>query len=292
MRFQPTTVQTLVAPYDGLLLDAYGVLIDDTGPLPGAKAFLAMLRERRKAFVVVTNGSSRTPSDAASHYHDMGLKIDEHEILSSGSVLADYLDEEGLRGQRTAVLGTSGSVAFASEAGAAIVDGAGGDDFDILVVANQGDYAFVPSIDAVFSTICRQIDAGRAPRLILTNPDIIYPRGPGLFGVTAGAVATMIEAALKARYGDAGTPQFVKLGKPFAPIFTAAKRRVGCSNVVMIGDQIATDVVGALSSGIAAALIATGVSRINSLTWTPPESLTGQVLPPLYLLKDLLPGPG
>jgi ribonucleotide monophosphatase NagD (HAD superfamily) len=38
----------LVAAYDGFLLDAYGVLIDKTGPVPGAVAFVERLEHKQR----------------------------------------------------------------------------------------------------------------------------------------------------------------------------------------------------------------------------------------------------
>ena len=34
------TLERLLADYDRFLLDAYGVLVDDQGPLPGAREFI------------------------------------------------------------------------------------------------------------------------------------------------------------------------------------------------------------------------------------------------------------
>ena len=46
MTFKATSIDAAVCPYDALLIDAYGVLVDHTGPLPGAAAFLKRLRAR------------------------------------------------------------------------------------------------------------------------------------------------------------------------------------------------------------------------------------------------------
>ena len=64
-----------------------------------------------------------------------------------------------------------------------------------------------------------------ATRLILANPDLLYPRDSSSFGVAAGAVAAMIEATLLLR-DPSGANRFVPLGKPYALMFEAAIRRV------------------------------------------------------------------
>jgi ribonucleotide monophosphatase NagD (HAD superfamily) len=52
----------------------------------------------------------------------------------------------------------------------------------------------------------------------------------------------------------------VRLGKPNTPIFEEAVRRAGTSNVVMIGDQLETDIKGARAAGLDAVWIETGVT--------------------------------
>ena len=59
---------------------------------------------------------------------------------------------------------------------------------------------------------------------------------------------------------------FDRLGKPHSDLYEAAMRRFGTRNAVMIGDQLETDIAGALSCGIDCALIATGVSVVKNLT--------------------------
>ena len=51
-------------------------------------------------------------------------------------------------------------------------------------------------------------------RLILPNPDLIYPRGEHSFGIAAGGVALLFEAALRRRYPGRDDLAFVRLGKP------------------------------------------------------------------------------
>ena len=57
-----TTVAALLERYDGLLIDAYGVLVDGRGLLPSAAALLAELGRRGTPFAIVTNDASRSPA--------------------------------------------------------------------------------------------------------------------------------------------------------------------------------------------------------------------------------------
>lgn len=136
-------------------------------------------------------------------------------------------------------------------------------DFDVVVVANQGNYPLLETIDITMSRIFGLIDRGIPPLLILTNPDLFYPKSKTMYGITAGSVALIIEESLKARYGKENAPTFHRLGKPFAPIFEEVKRRVGTDSLVMIGDQIETDIKGAIGSGIDSAFFSGGVLELR-----------------------------
>ena len=47
-------------------------------------------------------------------------------------------------------------------------------------------------------------------------------------------------------------------------MFREVKRRAGSDKMIMIGDQIETDIVGARSAGIDAALVETGIAKWDS----------------------------
>ena len=126
------------------------------------------------------------------------------------------------------------------------------------------------------------IDAGRPVHLVVPNPDLIYPGGGG-FGFAAGTIANMFEGALALRYPHRTDLRFVRLGKPNTPIFEDALRRVGTSRVVMVGDQLETDIKGARAAGLDAVWIETGV------TPTIPED-TPAHLRPTWRMAGLVAG--
>jgi ribonucleotide monophosphatase NagD (HAD superfamily) len=138
--------------------------------------------------------------------------------------------------------------------------------FDVLVIGDESGFPFFAWADAALSSLFRSIDAGRTVDLVVPNPDLIYPGGGG-FGFAAGTIANMFEGALGLRYPHRGDLRFVRLGKPNTPIFEDAVRRAGTSNVVMIGDQLETDIKGARAAGLDAVWIETGVTtRIPEAT--------------------------
>ncbi len=272
---RPTTISALLTTYDGVLLDAYGVLVDARGPLPGAVALIAELNERGTPYAVVTNDASRSVDTYVARFSRFGMPIPGERIVTSGSLLPAYVRERGLVGARTCVLGTDDSYAFVVEGGGVPVDVAPGMDIDAVAICDDAGTPFLDGIELAFSAIVRAIDAGRRPALVVPNPDLVYPKGDREYGFTAGAMALLIEAALARRFPDAGLA-FDRLGKPEPHLFREGVRRLGAARVVMIGDQLETDIAGAIGAGIDAALLA-GVSR-----W-----MERGTIAPTYLLSDL-----
>lgn len=269
----------LLDRYDGVLIDSFGVLTDGGGALPGAAALVAELRRRALPFLVVTNDASRQGGTNAARFHRFGLDIAAESILSAGDLIAPYFAAHGLAGARCLVLGTDDSRAFVADAGGVVppVDPAG--DYDAVVVCDDGGFPFLDGLNAALSVLFRAFDQGRPIHRILPNPDLVFPAGGGAYGFTSGAIATLLEAALARRHPHRDAA-FVRLGKPHRPIFDEARRRIGEGRLLMIGDQLETDIAGARAAGLDAALLVTGVSR-----WR--DQAASADAAPTYLLESL-----
>ncbi|NIO43393.1 MAG: HAD hydrolase-like protein [Burkholderiales bacterium] len=192
------------------------------------------------------------------------MSIPADRILSSGMLLCDYFEQHRLRGANCAVLGTADSVMFVERAGGTIVPAAS--EYDALVVADENGYPFVSTLNTALSSLFRMVEGGRNVRLVLPNPDLIFPHGDRRFGIAAGSVALVIEAALRRRYPQRNDLVFDRLGKPQPYLYEKAIAGLGTRNAVMIGDQLETDIAGALSCDIHCALIATGVAVMQNTT--------------------------
>lgn len=274
-----TTIDALLDAYEALLFDAYGVLVHADGPLPGAADVIARLNRDGRRYFVVTNDASKRPSTAAERFQRFGLPIDASHILTSGMLLTGHFAAHGLAGARCAVLGPADSVRYVEDAGGVVV--APGAEFDVLVIGDESGFPFVDWADAALSSLLASIDAGREVHLVVPNPDLIYPSGGG-FGFAAGTIANMFEGALQLRYPARADLRFARLGKPNTPIFEDAVQRAGTTSVVMIGDQLETDIKGARAAGLDAVWIETGVTSAI------PEDTPGH-LRPTWRLASLLP---
>lgn len=272
-------IDTLIGRYAVILLDAYGVLVNSEGPLPGACSLLQRLNGLAKPYYILTNDATKPPPIAARRYRNFGLAIDEERIISSGSLLPAYFRQHGLERKPCAVLGPAGSAYYVELAGGQVV--APDAPFEILIVADQTGFPFLEAVDAALSSMIRRLDDGDPLHLLLPNPDLIYP-SPSGFGITSGSVALILETALRLRYPRRDDLRFVPLGKPQPALFEQAADRCGTRDMVMIGDQLATDIAGAQQFGIHSALLLGGVSAADAVS-------RADGVRPTYILPSLLP---
>lgn len=270
------TATDLLDRYAALLLDAWGVLVTAGGAVPGAVGLVARLLAEDRRFAVVTNTSSRSPEATAAHLATHGMPIPVERIVSPLMLLPERIAAAGLRGAPVVVLGPEDPVAAVREAGAVPV--APSPEVQAVIVCDESGFPFVPTVDAVVEAVERRVRAGRPVRLWLANPDLVYPRGPDTVGMGSGAVALVLQAMLDARLG-VRAPRLEPLGKPAPDLVHAACARLGTRDAVLIGDQLGTDVTAAHAAGIDAALVATGLTRVDGVAvWDPA---------PRWLLRDL-----
>lgn len=275
---QAVTLEALLEAYDAFLFDAYGVLVDREGALPGAVDLLARLQSDSKAVYVVTNSAARLPTHAARRYQAFGLPLGPEQILTAGSLIAPYFSAHGLIGSRCAVLGPPDTFVYVAEAGATPVPAT--EPFDVLLVGDQVGFPFLDHLDAALTHLIHRLDRDAPCPLVLPNPDLIYPRGNG-FGITSGSLAAMIEGALIQRYPGRKETRFHVLGKPEPALIEAALKRAGTRHALLFGDQRATDIRAARAAGIDSVLILGGVSGAHP-SQEPCED------EPTFLLQNLL----
>jgi ribonucleotide monophosphatase NagD (HAD superfamily) len=56
-----TDIDHLLERYELILLDAYGVLLDKRGALPGARELISRLNSEQRPYYLLTNSASRLP---------------------------------------------------------------------------------------------------------------------------------------------------------------------------------------------------------------------------------------
>src|ERR1700741_5445667 len=104
--------KTIIDKYEVIFFDAFGVIKNHQGLVPGIEKTFEYLKEQQKEYYIVTNDASRSPAQLAASYHKMGLHaISPGRIISSGMLTKEYLDlkvEDGI----VAYLGTESSAHY------------------------------------------------------------------------------------------------------------------------------------------------------------------------------------
>jgi glycerol 3-phosphatase-2 len=231
----------LAERYDCILFDLDGVLYRGEDAVPSAPPTLAELRRRGVRPVFLTNNSSRTPLQVAEKLRAIGIEAEPGEVVTSALATAELLAERG--GGRAFVIGQDGVREALTEAGIAILDGEP-EEADLVVVGYDGG--------ATYGSLKRaSLLVQRGARLVATNADGSYPAADGLWP-GAGALLAVITTTTGAE------PEIV--GKPFAPLFEAGRRRGGGGRALVVGDRLDTDIEGAARLGWDSMLVLTGVS--------------------------------
>lgn len=271
----PVSIYDLMSQYDGFLFDAYGVLIDGMGTLPHVPQLIGHLNKQNYPYLIVSNGSSKTQAEAVESYNSKGLDVGVEKVLNSGMLLEDYFVEHGLIEPKCFIIGNEESETVVKAAGGTRVHSMS--EMDAMVVTNELPFN-KDWLNDHLNELLQLIDSGRRPKMVVPNPDFIYPKSEGRFHLTAGFFGNFFNTALQARYPGENI-RFDALGKPYAPIFQKASSILGSSNLLMLGDQVHTDILGARDFGIDSALLLTGVTDERSI-----ENLAVQ---PTHILKDL-----
>jgi HAD superfamily hydrolase (TIGR01450 family) len=280
-----TDISSLIDHYDALFFDSFGVLIDGVDALPGAVDLVNRMNTNGVNYFVVTNDASVSLESRVKTFAAKGFEIPQDRIINSGSQITGYFSENSLHGAPTLVLGTQDARDYTTEAGGRLVELEDDEEPDVVVVGHSGPHDWESTLEKLLELFSRRFQQNNPVRLVLPNPDFIYPNGPGNFGFGAAAFVNLLEQALERLHGSHESLIASKLGKPFMPIFAAAVERAGTNHAVMIGDQLETDILGANTAGIDSAVVTTGINRRIS-----PEEFedVDDELTPRYILASLV----
>lgn len=237
--------------YKNYLMDMDGVLVHGRTAIPGAAEWIDYLNASNTPYLVVTNNPVYTTRDLAYRLQATGLDVPAERIFTSASATARFLQAQ--RPQGTAfVIGESGLTTAIH-------------DIDYIITDYSPDYVVLGethgyNIDQITRAI-RLIAAGS--RFVATNPDPSGPGEGGLLVPACGAMAALIQSATGV------APFFV--GKPNPLMMRTALNYLGAHSeeTVMIGDRMDTDIIAGVNSGVATALVLSGVTRREDVSRYP-----------------------
>jgi 4-nitrophenyl phosphatase len=234
--------------------------------MAGLADFFAALNRHQLKYVLATNNATNTAAQYVQKLSRFGLDIPAWRIVNSAEATASHLSGLVAPGSPVYVVGESGLRQAMTERG---FDVTVGDDSRPVVAVVVGLHRQVCYEDLAQATL--HIRSGAL--FLGTNPDptIPTPRGelPG-----AGALLALLEAATNVR------PAII--GKPGRALFDEALRRLDSppERALMVGDRLATDIVGAHAAGLATVMVLSGV--------TTEAELEGSPIQPDWIVADIV----
>ncbi len=238
------SIADIADQFDVFLLDAFGVLNIGETAIEGTRERIAAMRAAGKRVFVVSNAASVSQAGLQEKYARLDYDFSLDEIVTSRATLA-----KAMRSTDAIHWGVMGAADERLRDMAPLQSTVLEDDTEIYHAA-QGFLL----IGSGSWTEARQVMLEEAlrtnPRKVLVaNPDIVAPRETG-FSAEPGHFAHR----LADRTGV--VPEF--FGKPFPGIFDISLARAGAvdkARVLMVGDSLHTDILGARAVGIASALV-------------------------------------
>jgi HAD superfamily hydrolase (TIGR01459 family) len=245
--------------YSALLCDLWGCLHNGHEPFPAAVAALRAFRETGGRVALVTN-APRPAASVIRHLDRMGLPHDCYDVVVSSGDAAQEAMVAGLVGRRVYHIGAPKDEPFFTEMTEAperlaTITRVPLDEAEGVVCTGLADDRTETPEDYRDVLLLAKT---RGLRLLCANPDIVVDYGDKRLWC-AGALARDYEAmGGRALY----------FGKPHAPIYLLARRKLGeilgrelkDDAILAIGDGVDTDIRGGIAEGIDTLFVTGGIS--------------------------------
>ena len=229
-----------------VICDIDGVLLHDNQAIEGAAGFVARILAQGNPLVLLTNYPSQTANDLQNRLAAAGFAVPADVFYTSAMATARFLEQQ--EGRKAYVVGDGGLTNALYDVGFTITD----IDPDFVIVGETRSYNWEMIQRASYHIL-------QGARFIATNPDVAGPKG----FPACGALCAPIERITGKR------PLY--MGKPQAWMMRSALNRIEAhsENAIIIGDNMQTDILAGIQSGVETVLVLTGVSQLHHLEQFP-----------------------
>lgn len=275
---------SVVSQYKAVFFDAFGVLKNHRGLIPGIENTFQFLDDRGIDYYIVTNDASRSPEDLAKWYQLRGIEcITTDKIISSGMLAHDWLSLK-IKSGRVAYLGTEQSAHYIEQAGLqtlpiSTLDLNDIDDIGCLVFLDDEGFDWNNDINKVINLLRK-----KTMTVIVANTDINYPVSRTDIALAIGGISDLVEKTLGR--------QFIRFGKPDAQMFMFAyekacqKQPLRRDEILMVGDTLFTDIIGGNKFGMDTVLVLSG----NTLPENAKMKIQSTGIIPTYICDSVVNG--
>lgn len=233
-----------------ILFDIDGVLYNAGAAIPGAAEAITALRERGIPSRFLTNTTTLSRADLAERLATFGVSVAEDEIIHPPSAAAAYLRHVGA--QQVALLVAPSATADFAGLPLLAADAEAGADY--VVVGDLGDDWNFATLNRAF----RLLQENRHSTLIALGMSRYWHAADGLRLDVAPFIVALEHATER---------KALVLGKPALPFFQMAIAGwdIPTDEILMVGDDVRTDVGGAQIAGLRGLLVRTGKYRQGDL---------------------------
>lgn len=222
----------------GFIFDIDGTLTHEGSAIPGAVQVIQTLREQALTLRFATNGTGKTPAEIADHLTAQGFDVAASEILTSVTACQHLLATE-----------------FQHQSGRYLLPGRTRKQFNLPTsTPDMPNFIVLGDLEDEFNNrlmneLFQQIRAGA--QLIVFHRNLYFQHA-GETRLDSGAYTLALEQAT-------GKPAIVT-GKPSTVFFQqiANTMSLPLEDIVVVGDDLSTDIWGANQSGIDSILVQTG----------------------------------
>ena len=245
----------------GVLLDIGGVLYEGERVIEGAVEAVGELKKHYKVRFL-SNTSRKPPNVLLAKLRNMGFAIEEEELFTALSAAKLFLQNEGAK-----------AFVVATEEAKAYFEGLDGKERYVLICDAYTNFTY-QNLNAAF----QKLEAGYG--FLATNINRYFKDGDKL-SMDAGGFVKALEYA--------SSKQAKVLGKPNCEFFALAIRSMGLqkSEVVMVGDDIEGDIIGAKSCWLKTVMVKTGKFKPQDLLKSTPDLLIESIAQLPEKLKEL-----
>jgi 4-nitrophenyl phosphatase len=270
-----TRIEGFVFDVDGTLLLSDRAL-GSYEVLPGAVEVLAALKERSVPFALLTNGSAYPPQEQAAKLRRIGLPIEDSQMITPSSVMADHVSRLGMR--RVLVLGTRGVGQALRDSGIQ------------TVYTGEPDTSQVDAVYVGWHPDCGMKDIEAACDAIWNGAKLYAASDVPFFATKQGrtigytfAIVGAIRRLTKARVVVTGKPSLRALR------FVAKRLGISVRKMGVVGDDPVVEAVMARRAGATMFAVTTGTTTLQEWLQQPAMRRPHRVLDGL---GDLLKSEG
>ena len=241
------------------VIDLDGTLYCGDEPTPFAGEWIDCLRANAIPFALMTNNPSRSPRQIAQKLNEMGIRVQQDEIITSAEVAVDYLVENGTAS--VYVLGGEYLSGLAQSRGLTITD----DRPDYVLAGHTQSFGYWELAKAAQLLI-------EGSSFLCTDFDHAIPF-EGKMVPHTGALAAYLQAV------SGKTPS--STGKPNRCFLDVACKRLNRKpeELLLVGDNLETDIAMGVQYGAETALVLTGITDENKLS--------ASTVLPTYVFRNL-----